>query len=282
VAIITPLLGALRGKLGGVVFQRSRGGLVARAHVRAVDPRTQAQTWSRSRLSAASRLWHSQTDAGKAAWDTYAATFYQPRDGRQPGVSYTGQQAYTGSRYLAICCKDTAAQMVIVTDPPGAGVTLGTQNIPQNAPTLAYEAAWKVDGTPRALVLRAAQISLPNQFFLEIGWESGVIAGIPPITSDPHSGEFTSLHVLLSLQSQQPHGWQARRRSMAVVTCPPITGVVGWTPSDHITLQLTARASIIERISQFPIAGGALRLTCVAVSSNTAQARVIGDLAVPI
>jgi hypothetical protein len=172
--------------------------------------------------------------------------------------------------------------MVIVNDPPGGGVTLGAQNIPQNAPNLQYEAAWKIDGTPHALELRSAQIFLPDQFILEIGWESGVIAGSPPLTGDPHSGEFTSLHVLLSLQSQQPHGWQARRRSLAVVTCPPITGVAGWTPSDHLTLQLFARPDIVERISQYPIAGGALRITCVAVSSMTAQARVIGELAVAI
>jgi len=197
-AIFRPILGTISGRLGGVVFQRGRAGDIVRAHRVGVDPRTPAQVWARARLSAASRNWHTLTDAQKTAWDTYAATFYAPRDGRDPGIAYTGQQAYTGARYAAMSCRNTAATLVLVTDPPGAAVTLGTQNIPTTAPASPYGAAWMIDSTARALQLLGAEISPPGIFRLTIGWESGVIATSPPLPQDPTSGENTGLHVLLS------------------------------------------------------------------------------------
>jgi hypothetical protein len=264
------------------VFQSGRAGDIVRAHRVGVDPRTPAQVWSRARLSAAARGWHSQSDAAKAAWDTYAATFYSPRDGRAPGVAYTGQQAYTGARYSAMCARNTAASLVLVTDPPGSSIVTGNQAIPTNAPAIPYAATWEIEGNPRALQLLAAEIALPNTVRITIGWESGIIASGPPITSDTPSGEFSGFHVLLSLQSPQTHGWQPRRRSIALVTCPPITAISNWTPSDHVTIELTPQPQIIERLKQFPLPGGAWRLTCVAISNQSAQLKVIGEVAVNV
>ena len=281
-AIFRPLLGSIRGKLGGAVFQGGRAGDVVRAHRVGVDPRTPAQVWSRARLSAAARGWHSQSDAAKAAWDTYAATFYAPRDGRAPGVAYTGQQAYTGARYSAMCARNTAASLVLVTDPPGAAIVTGTQAIPTTAPALPFAATWKIDDTPRSLQLIAAEIAPPATIRLTISWDAGVIASGPPVPSDTPSGEFSGFHVLVSLQSPQTHGWQPRRRSIALVTCPPITAITGWTPSDRLTLELTPPPEIIERLRQFPLPAGAWRLTCVAISNQSAQLKVIGEVAVNV
>ncbi|MCL6567242.1 MAG: hypothetical protein K6U09_12580 [Acidobacteriia bacterium] len=154
--------------------------------------------------------------------------------------------------------------------------------MPTNAPAHPYEAAWIIDGIARSLQLRSAVINSPLMVTLEIGWDGSITAANAPLTADPLTGEFTALHVLVSLQSPQVHGWQPRRRSIALVTCPPITAITNWTPADHITLQLTASGSAYDRISQIPLFAGAWRITCVAVSSISAQLRIIGELAVQI
>lgn len=272
-----PLIGSPRGRVGGVIVQRSRAGDVIRAYTAPTNPRTPAQSIARSILSQASRGWHNLTDAQKSEWDSWAATYYAPRDGREPGVMYTGQQAYTGQRASALHAIVAAAPIIQVVEPPGASIATTTQSVPTQAPSARHTFSWKVQGIDRPLELVSVAIQSMTQCIVSLGWAGGITAPLPPITSDSHSGEYTGIVIIASLSSQQVHGWQDQRRSRVIVACPPISGITGWTPSDHITLQLSIPQPIIQRLRLIPLTNLAVRLTVVGISSSTAQASIIGE-----
>lgn len=58
-----------RGKLGGQVASKNRGGAYVRTKVTPVNPQSLAQSGVRSNFSAVSALWRGLTDANRASWN---------------------------------------------------------------------------------------------------------------------------------------------------------------------------------------------------------------------
>src|SRR5690554_1269304 len=195
-ARLLPGIASFVGRVGGLVAQRSRAGLVLRTFRAPINPRSDAQQRARVRFSRSGASWHTLTDSQKAAWDAYAATFYAPRDGRDPAVAYTGQQAYTGARMLAHGARAGAASTVTVIDPPGASVVLDSQAIPQAAPTKQFGAAWTVDGVPRTVAVTGITLLSLSQLQLTLQWDGGITATSPPDPTDQTSGEKWGIVVL--------------------------------------------------------------------------------------
>jgi hypothetical protein len=72
-AIYAPILGEIRGKLGGVVGSRNKGGPYLRAHAAPTNPNSARQQSTRNQLATASSYWSSTlTDAQRAQWDEWA------------------------------------------------------------------------------------------------------------------------------------------------------------------------------------------------------------------
>ncbi len=93
-ALFNPILGSLRGKLGGNVFSRNRNGAYVRVKVSPVNPDTTRQNTARAVLALFSDQWSSTlTQAQRDTWIAYAAGTPLVN---QFGNTYfmTGAQAY--------------------------------------------------------------------------------------------------------------------------------------------------------------------------------------------
>lgn len=65
------LVSEIRGKVGGVVFARNRGGAYVRQFVSPVQAETEARTEARGRLGQISAAWETLTDAQRQGWTDY-------------------------------------------------------------------------------------------------------------------------------------------------------------------------------------------------------------------
>jgi len=70
----SPLITAIRKKLGTSVFTINRYGAVIRKRVKGINPRTTAQTNIRGDFSAATKAWKALTAAQRAGWAALAST----------------------------------------------------------------------------------------------------------------------------------------------------------------------------------------------------------------
>lgn len=85
----------LSGSLGGLVASRNKAGGFLRAKVTPTNPQTDVQMANRSAFASAGSSYHSLSPTAKAQWNQFAVNDFTPRNGRIPGVTYSGQQAFT-------------------------------------------------------------------------------------------------------------------------------------------------------------------------------------------
>lgn len=65
----------MRGKSGGMVYQRGRYGLIKRTKVTPVNPQSTSQQTNRGLFSAVSSAWRDLTEAQRASWNAAAPSF---------------------------------------------------------------------------------------------------------------------------------------------------------------------------------------------------------------
>lgn len=93
-AKITVLLGELSGSIAGVTFARNKAGAYARQKVTPTDAKSIAQMSVRASFAQNSASFHALSPSEKATWNAFANSIFNPIHGREPGVTYTGQQAF--------------------------------------------------------------------------------------------------------------------------------------------------------------------------------------------
>jgi len=71
-ALIKPILGELKGSIGGNTFQGSRYGQVVRQRTIPVDPATARQAVLRQHMADANVFWKGETSSYRSGWKTYA------------------------------------------------------------------------------------------------------------------------------------------------------------------------------------------------------------------
>lgn len=87
------LVSDIRGKQGGNVFSRNRGGGYVRTYVKPTNPSTPQQMFVRSQFQALVQTWKGLTDAVRAAWNAATVNFpYQDSLGNTK--YYSGQQLF--------------------------------------------------------------------------------------------------------------------------------------------------------------------------------------------
>ena len=90
-----PILGQLRGSIGGLVFSRNGGGQYAKSKGEPTNGNTTRQQAARGFLNTLSAGWASLSAANKTAWNGWADT--HPRnDSLGQEYTITGHQAYVG------------------------------------------------------------------------------------------------------------------------------------------------------------------------------------------
>lgn len=90
-----PLIGRIRGRVGGAVFTNSRSAPVIRSFVQPIDPATPAQITRRANLGIIAAIWRDDlTPAQRTAWDDLAAPAHL-RNSLGLQFTPTGRQLFT-------------------------------------------------------------------------------------------------------------------------------------------------------------------------------------------
>lgn len=122
--LITPALGPMSGKLGGIVASHNRSGAYFRRKSIPTNPGSTRQNDARSALSNSSGDWAGLTNAQRAGWNAYAATM--PLINRLGETFYlTGHQTYIRTNTSRARCLQTAIPDSPVVDgecPPCSGL----------------------------------------------------------------------------------------------------------------------------------------------------------------
>jgi len=120
VAIIQPLLGTMRGRVGGLVFSHNKGGDYVRRGTTPTNPNTDRQQQTRTWLGSFSSMWTSAlTQDQRDAWDLYAST--------NPVKNSLGQDILISGLawYVRCCARLGDAGLGVPTLPPVLGAPAG-------------------------------------------------------------------------------------------------------------------------------------------------------------
>lgn len=113
----------VRGKVGGIVFSRSKQGPTVRLRVNPSQPQTADQMLVRGYLATASAAWASLTTQQRDSWDTYA--------GLHPVSNVFGETTYlSGHQYYCRCaCILLALGKSVPTTAPAVAAPTNVANI---------------------------------------------------------------------------------------------------------------------------------------------------------
>lgn len=90
--------GEFRGKLGGLIFSRNKGGQYAKAYAMPVDANTAAQIANRVNFAQAISAFHSLNAADKGGWNIFAGAYFSSKArGNVPGL-HSGANAFVSLR----------------------------------------------------------------------------------------------------------------------------------------------------------------------------------------
>lgn len=131
--------GEFRGKLGGWVFSRNKSGQIARAYAMPIDPSTVAQIQARARFGQAVSAFHSLSPSDKAAWNSFAASYFSSKSrGNVPGV-HSGVNAFVSLRNVLLNVSANVAPLagldITVNSVPATAVSQETIVLPSFAPS---------------------------------------------------------------------------------------------------------------------------------------------------
>lgn len=119
-AIYSPIVGEFRGRIGGIVYSRNKGGMYARLGSPPTNPQTSRQQITRSILGGESSKWSAAlTAAERDSWDVYAAA--------NPIKNSLGQDVFiTGlAWFVKASSRLMDATGTGITDPPIAPAPIG-------------------------------------------------------------------------------------------------------------------------------------------------------------
>lgn len=122
-------MGEIRGKLGASVFSRNKAGQIIRAYAKPTDAATQAQIQARSNFAQSMNAFHTLTPAQKAAWNSFAAQYFNSKTrGVLPSV-HSGVNAFVSLRNVALNINRTMP-------PAGNPVNVSSQSVLIGAATV--------------------------------------------------------------------------------------------------------------------------------------------------
>jgi len=153
------------GSVGNVTFSRGRSGAISRQRSNPTQPRTAAQVNARARLSSMAAAWRGLTDAQRAAWAAFAASFtIVNRIGTT--ISITGSQAYVKVNTTnllngdAVVSVPPALPAFVACTVTGLTATAGTQLLEANGASPAAGTKYMFYASPQ----KSAGVTFNGQF----------------------------------------------------------------------------------------------------------------------
>lgn len=175
-ARVTFMNAIVSGKVGGTVYAHNKGGSYMRILRRPTNPKSVAQVMARSNFGSGSNLWRACTAPQRAAYNTFATTFFNPLKAR-PGVIYSGQQAAnalnTACTSADLLIRTTVLKIATVT----ATCTFGTYAGAVACPS--YRLAGQIEnsvGAPLNLALKSATITTSGTATIVLNADAAIAA----------------------------------------------------------------------------------------------------------
>lgn len=133
-------LGELRGKMGGLIFSRNKGGQYVKAYAMPIDPASSAQINARTAFAQAISAFHTMNPTDKAGWQAFASAYFSSKNrGNVPGL-HSGVNAFVGLRNISINMlrmqTDLADLVIEINGTPATLPAQGTPVISNIAPIL--------------------------------------------------------------------------------------------------------------------------------------------------
>lgn len=179
------LVGDLRGSLGGVTASRNKAGGFLRQRVTPTNPQTNVQQANRAAFGSAGSSFHALTPLQKQLWNQFAIDYFTPRGGRIPGVTYSGQQAYTS--LLATVTRSN--NLIRETDFSGGVIDIVPFDFSIAPPTGQMSARITATGSPSAppdgypIVITNASMTVAGALTVNVGiGDQGPVS--PSLTGD--------------------------------------------------------------------------------------------------
>lgn len=141
----------LRGKMGGQVYARNKGGAYVRAFVRPINPKTQKQSSVRTLFSSSAKTWNALTDGDRGGWNSFAAMFFSPKKPKA-GVEYSGFNAFQ-SLYNTQQQAIANTRVPTLTAPSGGSLSTATWSPSSVAPTGIFSG--QLSGTGGASIVQS-------------------------------------------------------------------------------------------------------------------------------
>jgi len=289
-AKITVLLGELSGSIAGNTFSRNKAGAYVRQKVTPTDAKSESQMRARGAFALTSAAFHAMTPEQKASWNAFATSLFKPRNGRVPGVTYTGQQAFVALNQQL----RNAGERV---NPGFELYSVGgsTSSVYQSFPSAVLEAApvenfsgnlssgaGSVSQSLNSAIFNAASGSI--ELIMGFGGLGVGVTGSPTAPSwvDASSGDPIGYLIYGSEPVEQP-GLAPKNmyKNLLASVRPPTTFTGTYSASSSFTIETAADNTIAPRKAWYT-AGQTMRITVLAISSRTGQTQPIGSLDVVV
>lgn len=278
-ALITPILGELSGKLAGLVFAHNRGGQYVRQFTMPVNPNTQAQRDARASFGAAAQTYHALGDNYKAYWQDFALTKFNPKNGINKG-QFTGMNAFVSMWHISNLCASVSQGTSVLLDDEFNPLACTFEPFApvDTPPEHPLEANIYVDG-------HAAE-SL-NCTISSVAQGGGVDLLIKAPVGDGNVFGFNYLQdamqtkyglaVFASPIKKQAHNFTKNPGMQLIGVFPPIaTGAIGMDAMANVTLRMVNQRSVTD-FKGFFTTGNVVNISVYAVTTNGMVACIMSN-----
>lgn len=284
-AKITVLLGELSGSIAGNTYSRNKAGAYVRQKVTPTDRRSEAQINARATFAQTSAGFHTMTPLQKTQWNEFANTIFKPRDGRIPGVAYTGQQAYVAlNQQLASARNRTRSAVFTAGDgDQNSGTGIISNSPRQFPPTSNFSGQLSVNSGPVNQSLSSVTYAASSGNFSAVIGLSGLGGGgtqistdlsiQDPQTSAPIAYAFYGSDIVEQLGLSIPNPY----KNLLMVALPPTTPIS--STEGFTNFSIVSAAAVVNADgsrAQWYVSGNVMRVTCLAINCVTGQSQVIG------
>lgn len=283
-AKITVTLGELSGSIAGNTFSRNKAGAYVRQKVRPTDAKTQAQMAVRARFAAVGAGFHAMNAYQKSLWNAFATSIFTPFEGRKPGVTYTGQQAFQSLNQRL-----QNAKAALASNPGwsmGAHVATAFRDMSadllETPPTSAFSSnITGSGGSSLVQTLNGVSFTGSNGSFtinLEIGGNGAVPSPTAPVNGDPTSSGGWSGYLLFGSDVVEQLGLSPKNiyKNLLAFVPAPTTFSGSYTP--QLAATVTGQAIQEAPRKSWYNTDAIARFSVFAINCSTGQTQLIGSV----
>jgi hypothetical protein len=270
-ARVTFMNAIVSGKVGGTVYAHNKGGSYMRILRRPTNPKSVSQVQARGSFGSGSNIWRACTAAQRAAYNTFATTFFNPLKAR-PGVLYSGQQSANALSTACIASdlliRTTVMKIATVTSTNTYGVFAALTDPP------AYRLAANIassTGAPLNLALKSATLKKDGTATFTLNADNTI--AVQPAFNNPGQTEKIGFGLYMSNPFGGGQSFVTNKFYKFIGSTGPVltSTVTIITPSPVIEIDFTGTELVPGNMKTWITIGNKVRLTAVMISASGQQ-----------